>query len=67
MEKKLKLFIWTEFCVDYSSGLAFAIAKNEAEAKKLIEKNIGYSVSDWGDLEIKPLSKRIARAVHGGG
>ena len=63
----LRLFVWTDFSPDYTSGLAFAIAKNEAEARKLIEKKRGYEVYTWGDLKIYPLTKRIARSVSGGG
>ena len=37
MKAKLKLFVWTRFCPDYTSGLAFAIAKDELEARRLIE------------------------------
>ena len=67
MKNRLKLFIWTGFCPDYTSGLAFAIAKDETDARKLIEKERGLDVYDWGDLEVKPLSRRIARSVAGGG
>lgn len=66
MKSKLRLFIWTNFCPDYSGGLAFAVAKDETDARKLIEKEYGCTVYDWGDLEIKPLSGRIARSVCGG-
>jgi len=66
MKSRLKLFIWTDFCPDYTGGLAFAIAKDEADARTLIEKTRGYAVHDWGTLEIKPLSRRIARSVNGG-
>jgi hypothetical protein len=64
---KLKLFIWTGFSPDYTDGLAFAIAKDEAEAKKLIEKERGFGAQQWGDLEIRPLTRRVARAVSDGG
>ena len=67
MKSKLKLFIWTDFCPDWTSGLAFAIARDETDARKLIEKDRGYDVYNWGNLEIKPLSRRIARCVSGGG
>lgn len=67
MSKKLKLFIWTEFCPDYSDGLAFAIAKDEAEARKLIIKNRGYEPYEWGDLEVRRLDHRVVRCVNGGG
>ena len=64
---KLRLFVWTGFCPDYTSGLAFAIAKDETDARKQIEKDRGYTVYTWGDLTIYPLTKRIARSVAGGG
>lgn len=64
---KLRLFVWTGFCPDYTDGLAFAIAKDEIDARKLIEKGRGYTIYTWGDLTIYPLTKRIARSVAGGG
>lgn len=64
---KMKLFIWTEFSPDYSDGLAFAIAKDEPEARKLIEKEYGFSPSNWGTLEVRILTRKIARCVSGGG
>ena len=67
MKSKLKLFIWTDFCSDYTDGLAFAIAKDEEEAKKLVEKETGYEVYDWGQLEVRQLRYRVARCVAGGG
>jgi len=39
--RNAKLFIWTGYNPDYYSGLAFAIAKNEAQARKLIIKENG--------------------------
>jgi len=65
--KKLRLFIWTGFCPDYTEGLAFAVAADETEARKLIEKGRGYAVHTWGNLEIRPLADRVARSVSGGG
>ena len=64
---KLRLFVWADFNPDYTSGLAFAIAKDETDARKQIEKERGCTVSTWGDLTIYPLTKRIARSVSGGG
>jgi len=63
----MKLFIWTDFCPDYSSGLAFAIAEDETEARALIEKERYYSVYEWGTLEVRPLTEKVARCVSGGG
>lgn len=68
MKSKLKLFIWTDFCPDHTSGLAFAIAADEAEARKLVEKDRGSTpIYDWGDLEVRRLDQRCARSVSGGG
>ena len=36
--KRMRLFIWNGFCSDYTDGLAFAISKNEKEARKQIIK-----------------------------
>lgn len=65
---KLKLFVFEGFAT--SPGLAFAIAKDEASARKLVEKSYGVSPvdpRDWGDLKILPLDKPVAFAVSGGG
>jgi hypothetical protein len=67
-KKKLKLFVWTGFSPDYTSGLAFAIAPDEASARKLVAKAYGgFEPSDWGTLEVHPLNKRTAFCVSGGG
>jgi len=67
MKKKLKLFVWTEFCPDWTSGLAFAIAKDETEARRLVIEAYDCEPSDWGKLEIRPLNKKTAECVSGGG
>jgi hypothetical protein len=66
MKQKLKLYVWTEFCPDYTGGLAFAIARDETQARKLIEKERGLKVWEWGTLTIYPI-KPIAKCVSGGG
>ena len=67
MKSKLKLFVWTDFSPDYTSGLAFAIAKDETEARKLVVAQRGYEPYAWGTLTIHPLSKKLAYSVSGGG
>lgn len=62
---KLRLFVWTGFNPDYTDGLAVAIAKDETDARKLIEKR-GF-VYQWGELKIYPLTRRMAVSVNGGG
>lgn len=34
--KDLKLFIWKNVLTDYTSGIAFALAENAEEARKII-------------------------------
>jgi hypothetical protein len=63
----LKLFVWEGFESDWTDGLAFAIAKDETEARAMVEKERGYSPRDWGTLTIYPLNRAIAKAVGGGG
>lgn len=67
MKQKLKLYVWTGFSPDYTSGLAFAIAKDEPEARQLIEKQRGFEVLTWGHLEVLRLDQHTARCVSGGG
>ena len=64
--KKLKLFVWSDFCPDYSGGLAVVIAHDETEARKRIVSKIGFTPSDWGTLEILRLDRRMVAAVTGG-
>ncbi len=66
-KNNLKLFIWTDHCPDYTSGLAFAIAKDETDARKQIIEEKGFDTDEWGDLEVWRLDRRVARAVSGGG
>ena len=69
-KRRLKLFIYEGFFPDYTPGLAFAIAYNEADAKRQIIDYLGYDPAEWaewGTLIVRSLSRRIARAVEGGG
>ena len=63
---KLKLYVWTGFSPDYTDGLAFAIAADEANAKKQVIASMGYDPYVWGNLDVRPLSRRFASAVSGG-
>ena len=62
----MNLFVWKNFSPDYSGGLAFAIAKDQQEAMRLIEEERGYEVLEWGELEVLPLGQKVARSVDGG-
>ncbi len=63
---RLKLYIWTGFEPDWYDGLAFAIARSEKDARELVEDFYG-DVEEWGKLEVRPLTRRVARSVSGGG
>ena len=67
MKPKLRLYVWTEFCPDYTSGLAVAIAESEEKARKLVTEYWGLTPHDWGTLEIHALTKRYGVCVSGGG
>ena len=64
---KLYLFVWTAFSPDYRAGLAFAIAHNEYEARKLVIKsNHGSTPLKWGSCTRSDLTNTIAYSVAGG-
>jgi len=67
MTSKLWLYVWDGFAPDHTNGLAFAIAKDEIEAREIIVKDIDWNPSDWGDLSIHLLDKSFGKAVGGGG
>jgi hypothetical protein len=63
---ELFLFVWAQFCPDYTDGLAFAIAETVEQAQKLIEQKRGYRPTDWGPVQQFPASEPIAFCVTGG-
>lgn len=66
MKKKLRLYVWTDFCPDYTGGLAVAIASDETTARTLIQEQYGCTVREWGTLTVYPLTKPMAECVSGG-
>ena len=63
-----RLYVWDNFCSDYTSGLAFAIARNETDARAQIEKILGFKINHrWGNVKTYPVTQRVAHAVAGGG
>jgi hypothetical protein len=70
---ELKLYVWTDFCPNWTEGLAFAIAETVGEAKQLVEAEHGLivgvdgCVQDWGTLTIRDLDQKRAWCVEGGG
>ena len=63
----LRVFVWTGFSPDYTAGLAFAIARDESDAREQIKQEHGYDPLTWGTLKIYPVTRRMARSVSGGG
>lgn len=64
-DMELKLYVWTEFCPDYTNGLAFAIASSQKEAMDKIKDNHSY-IHRWGNLTIHELNEEISYSVMGG-
>ena len=71
----LKLYVWEDFCSDWTPGLAFAIANSEEEAKQMVAESLGGTLYDyydtWWDLRAGPdiydLDSPMGFAVKGGG
>ena len=62
----MKLFVWSGFSPDYTNGLAFAIAKDESDARQQVIKEMGYEPHTWGTLSTHRVDRRVAKAVSGG-
>lgn len=52
--KKLKLYVWEDVLTDWTSGVMFALASSPDEARKVILKKSGNSISVAQDLAQKP-------------
>lgn len=48
MRGQLQLFVWTDFCSDYTPGLAFAIAHDAEEAMAQVQTSNGCEPWKWG-------------------
>ena len=66
-KQELFMFVWDQFCSDYTNGLAVAIAETVEQAQHLIEQRRGYQVYDWGPVKQFPVTEPIAFCVSGGG
>jgi hypothetical protein len=65
--RPFKLYVWKGFCPDYTSGLAVALAQDEADARNQVEKAYGSTVYVWGTLSVYPVTRRFVAYVSGGG
>ena len=68
MNKKLKLFIWRNVLADYTSGIAFALAETEQEAREMLLKDEDCLARDASFKE-KPLvyEDKMCDTLWGGG
>jgi hypothetical protein len=62
----MRLFVWNEFCPDYTAGLAFAVAADIEEAQRLVIKSEGFNPSNWGPVQVFDLKEPRAFSVFGG-
>jgi hypothetical protein len=65
----LSLYVWDEFCPDYSDGLAFAIAPDleSARAAVLSTTTADPQWMEWGPVTVHPISDGICYTRLGGG
>lgn len=63
--KKLKLFVWTNFCPDWTGGLAVALAENLEQAQEMIAGKQPH-IYTWGDLTVYELDQPMSESVSGG-
>lgn len=52
--KKLKLYVWEDVLTDWTSGIMFALANSPDQARKVILKKSGNSISVAQDLAQEP-------------
>jgi len=62
----LSLYVWTQFCPDYTDGLAFAIAETEEHARQLVTDQLTWEPSDWGKVQVLPHDQPIGFGSYGG-
>jgi hypothetical protein len=67
MNEDLKLYVWEDVLADYTSGIMFALARSESEARELILKNCSFVPDEDLAKEPKVYETPIGFAVWGGG
>ena len=63
----MKLYVWTEFCPDYTDGLAVAVAESIEQAQQLVTAAKGYEPFEWVLLLVFDLTEPRAFCISGGG
>ncbi len=69
MRKGLKLFVWENVLIDYTSGMICVLAHDLEEAFELARKKEAsdYVVSEMGKVKPKIITEPEAFYVYGGG
>ena len=68
MKQKLKLFVWTNYAMDYTPGLAVALAVDSDQARDLISEEAGFLSSSLAENpDVYDLDSPVAFCVSGGG
>jgi len=65
--RKLRLYVWPEYRTDYTSGMAFAIAHSEDQARAMVTKKYDYKGMGWSPdfgpspevYELKPIAFEV--------
>ena len=64
----MKIYVWEDYCSDYTEGLAVVVAKDEGEARKLLIKSEGYEPDSLKyPPKIFSVNRKNVWKVHGGG
>lgn len=67
--KPLKLFVWVDVLSDYTSGIAFALAKDEKQARELLLDQQPILEEDYNFTHCEPKVWDTPKGytLHGGG
>lgn len=67
MAKRLRLFVWEDVLCDYTCGIAFALAYDVDEARRLVVASDRYATASDIEAEPKVYDAPVGYAIHGGG
>ena len=67
MKKGLKLFVWEDVLVDYTSGVMFALAESVEEARAMLRTENMISITKDVQQEPKVYTDKFHFALYGGG
>ena len=64
----MQIYVWNDFCCDYSAGLAVVIADSPEAAIKILEIALDgeYFFEDWGNYQVEEIAEGFCQYVTGG-